>query len=383
MESERHAPLAYPNQKVEGPSRRWTLNGDFLSLGTSGIARYGRQTALALDTLIGIRHPLTRHLAIDLVARSVPSDFYLRNIAIRIVPEWLPIPQLWTQLQLPHRISGGLVSLSNLAPLLVNKHIVCIHDVQTRTVPGSYDIGFRLAHRAILPLLGSRARAVTTVSEASRSLLDFYSVAKSAKTVVTYNGSDHTTQWESSKATLKFTSARPFILGFAHPRPYKNTELFWRIAARLKARNIDIVLVGNPPPEFTRNGAPLPENMRLPGSVSDADLALAMKNALCLLLPSRTEGFGLPAVEAMARGCPIIVSTAQSLPEVCGNAALFADPNRPDEWLTAIDRLIDPKTTVRTQMIALGLDQAKLYTWQSVAETYLRLMSDIDSESRT
>jgi glycosyltransferase involved in cell wall biosynthesis len=98
-----------------------------------------------------------------------------------------------------------------------------------------------------------------------------------------------------------------------------------------------------------------------------------------LLFPSRIEGFGLPAVEAMTLGCPVIASTSRCLPEVCGDGALYADPDDPAAWLEAIVRIKSDKELSET-LIANGKRQAAGYSWRKVAETYLALMAEIDRE---
>jgi glycosyltransferase involved in cell wall biosynthesis len=96
-----------------------------------------------------------------------------------------------------------------------------------------------------------------------------------------------------------------------------------------------------------------------------------------LVFPSRMEGFGLPAVEAMINGCPLVASTAKALVEVCGDAALSADPEQPDEWISAIERLRN-SDALRQAMIGRGQARAERFTWRRTAETYLGLMADVD-----
>lgn len=360
-------------------SRRWTLNGDFLGLEPNGVSRYGRETTLALDALVKQQHPLTVGLQLDLVAATMPHDFNLDRIAIRIVPEWrqLRLPQVWCQWQLPRQVPGGLVSFCNLAPVAVKRHIVCIHDLHTRVLPESYGRGFRLAHRVILPLLGRRARALTTVSELSRAQLDAHGVAPAHKVSVTYNGADHARNWAPSRARLKLERTRPFVLGIGRAQPYKNTQLFWLIAPELERLGIDVVLAGDLPPSIAASYGPQPPNIHLLGRISDDDLALAMDRALCLLFPSRSEGFGLPAAEAMVRGCPIVASTAPCLPEICADAAMYADPDAPEQWTDAIKRL-HASAAARTQLILRGRQRAEAFSWRRIAEIYLGLMAEID-----
>ena len=364
-----------------GP-RIWSINGDFLGLEQTGVARYGLEVTRALDTLVTERHPLTRDLRLSLVAARDPPAGLLQGIPFRVVPEYSKprLPQVWVQLQLPRHVSGGLLSFCNLAPIGIRRHIVCIHDLHTLTMPESYPLLFRLAHRAILPILGRRARIVTTVSNFVRDQLAENGVVPAEKVVVTYNGSEHASRWSPSRSTARI-GPRPYVFCLGRRQKYKNGELIWRIADQLDEIGIDIYMAGSVDQATLESFGPkVPPNVRLLGRISDDDLAKVLSEAQCFLFPSRIEGFGLPAVEAMARGCPVVASTSPSLPEVCGGAALFAGPDDPDAWVAAIRRLVcEPR--LRESMSAAGHARARIYSWRRIAETYLELMTRVDGAS--
>ncbi|WP_280819411.1 glycosyltransferase family 4 protein [Pseudaminobacter soli (ex Li et al. 2025)] len=360
--------------------RRWTINGDFVALNTTGVARYAREVTLALDALITEGHPLARDLSLDMVAPR-PAQLPLRAIAVRVVPEYSKprLPQFWVQAQLPRHVPGGLLSFCNLAPVTVKHHIVCIHDLHTRLMPDSYGRLFRWAHRLILPLLGRRAAHLTTVSQLSRQHLVSYGVAPADKITVTYNGSDHAAKWNAGRSNLR--SERRYVLCLGRPQKYKNLELLARLAPLLDSMGLDLWMAGDADETAVSSiVSPVPSNLRLLGRISDDDFKKALEGALCLLFPSRIEGFGLPAVEAMASGCPVVASTAPCLPEVCGQGALYADPDDLGAWADAVGSLrFNPK--VRQFFVEAGLKQASRYSWRGIAETYLQLMAEVDAES--
>jgi glycosyltransferase involved in cell wall biosynthesis len=287
------------------------------------------------------------------------------------------LPQFWVQVQLPRHVTGGLLSFCNLAPVWTRRHIVCIHDLHTRVMPESYSPGFRWAHRVILPLVGRRASWITTVSQFSRDHLAAFGIAPAEKIAITYNGSDHALRWDADKASLTL-GERPYVVALGQRQRYKNTELIWRIAGPLDQLGLDIYLAGDlDAGSLGAFGPSVPFNVRLLGRVSDNDLARLFKHALAFLFPSRIEGFGLPAVEAMARGCPVIASTSPCLPEICGESAIYAGPDDADAWVSAVQRLhSDP--TLRTTMAERGHAHAQRYRWQDIAEIYLRLMASVD-----
>ncbi len=358
--------------------RRWTINGDFYRLPQEGVARYACETLRALDRLIGEGHALTQDLEIDVVASCERTDLPLAHLAVRVVPEHrLRLPQVWCQTQLPNHVPGGLVSLCNLAPVRVQKHIVCIHDLHTRLMPQDYGFGFRMVHRVVLPLLGRRAAAITTVSELSRGDLARYGIAPADKITVTYNGADHARAWNARDSMIDVERFGRFVLGFGRPQPYKNTALFWRIAERLAAMGLNVVLVGALDDATAAAYGPMPANVHLMGKVSDADLARLLGAAVCFAFPSRIEGFGLPAVEAMMQGCPVVASTIPALREVCGDAALFADPEADAAWVEAIGRIAGDDA-LRRDLVARGAKRAERFSWRRIAEIYLELMAKVD-----
>ncbi len=301
--------------KASGPQRVWTINGDFVSLRPTGVARYAREVTLALDSLLAAKHPLTAGLELNIIAPRSPTDLPLAAIPVEILAELSRprLPQFWVQVQLPRHVTGGLLSFCNLAPIRTRRHIVCIHDLHTRVMPESYGLGFRWAHRVILPLVGRGARWITTVSQLSRDHLIDFGIAPAEKIVITYNGSDHASRWNADKASLTL-GQRPYVVALGQRQRYKNTELIWRIAEPLDQLGLDIYVAGDLDAESLGTFGPsTPSNVRLFGRVSDNDLARLFKHALALLFPSRIEGFGLPAVEAMAQGCPVIASTSPCL----------------------------------------------------------------------
>lgn len=359
--------------------RRWSINGDFTTLRPTGVARYARETTLALDALLAEGHPLTDGLALELlVPRPIDEPLPLRALRVRLVPEYSRprLPQFWVQAQLPRHVEGGLVSFCNLAPVALRRQIVCIHDVHTMIVPESYGRLFRWAHRLVLPALGRRAAAITTVSEFSRSQIAARNVAPARKVTVTYNGSDHAGRWEAGRSSLGRWPDWPYVLCLGQGQRYKNTELLVRLAPVLERMGLDLWIAGDiAPGKLFADGKPA--NVRLIGRVGDDNLKAALAGALCFLFPSRIEGFGLPAVEAMAAGCPVVASTSPCLPEICGEAALYADPDDHGAWIECVRRLKEDKA-LRSRLVAAGKARAAVYSWRRVAEAYLELMASID-----
>jgi glycosyltransferase involved in cell wall biosynthesis len=365
-------------------TRRWTINGRFLTQPLSGVQRYGREIVAALDRLVVESHPLTRGMEITV---SVPSGVReaLELQAIELDASGNGTGHAWEQFVLPAHVSGGLLSLCNTGPIVARRHIVCIHDANTRTCPSSYALPFRALYRGLLPMLGRRAAAVTTVSSFSASEIARWRIAPVDKISVVPNGHEHALAWAPRHTPSTEAVAGPgTIVVIGSNAPHKNIEMLIGLAPKLKMFGLRLAITGLAARHiFRSDGGPVSaDNIAWLGRVGDGQLAALLQDSLCLAFPSLSEGFGLPPLEAMARGCPVVVSDQASLPEVCGDAALYASPHNPAAWLATFVRLRD-KTGLRADRIARGLHRSRQFSWRSSALLYLEAMQRIDCEPRT
>jgi glycosyltransferase involved in cell wall biosynthesis len=173
-------------------------------------------------------------------------------------------------------------------------------------------------------------------------------------------------------------AGRDTIVILGSRAPHKNVGMILDMAGELGRAGLKIALVGSLDQRVFRQGSGgLAPNVQALGRLSDQALAALLQGSLCLAFPSLTEGFGLPPLEAMAIGCPVVVSDRGSLPEICGDAALYVSPSDPRQWLSAFLRLRSD-AHLRSDLVRRGKEQAAGFRWRETAVGYLMLMARLD-----
>jgi glycosyltransferase involved in cell wall biosynthesis len=283
----------------------------------------------------------------------------------------------WEQVALPVRAARmrALLCPANLAPLAHPRVTVVIHDAAVLRHPGWYSGAYAAWQRLLLPAIARRAQRVVTVSEFSRhELAELLGVDAD----VVAGGVDErfSPAADPAPARRALGLARPYVLTVASHTARKNLAALVP-AARALARDVDVVVAGGHRPQFAREGGL--EGLRLLGPVDDAHLPGLYAGAEAFALPSLYEGFGLPCIEAMASGTPVVASHAGALPETCGDAALLVDPASPGEVAEAVLSVLrSPEVAERLR--GAGLARARGFTW---ARTAARIDDMLAAEART
>ena len=358
---------------MNGLVSAWSINGRFLAQPQTGVQRYAGEITRAIDARLAADEDMRRTIGFDLL---LPAD-------CPVVPRYETIivrrsargrGYAWEQTILPAMAKGGLLNLANLGPLAHGRQIVCLHDANVFLEPSSYSRGFRLAYRALFPLLARRARAVSTVSRFSADMLKRFGVTGSRPSHVIANGHEHALRWDAAASRFSAPDAfrRPFVFALGSRAKHKQLDLLLGLAPALDARGIDLYVSGGTSSIFATTALTRTGNVFPVGFVGDDDLAALFARALCFAFPSRTEGFGLPLLEAMVHGAPIVASRCASMPEVCGDAALYAPPDDPAAWLACIDRLA-ANAALREHLRVKGRARYPRFSWRAGAERYLDL----------
>lgn len=346
---------------------RVVFNGRFLVQTQTGVQRYATETLRAVDALLAQRAdalpPIEFELALPEGAQPPPLQ--------RIRPVTLPglRGHLWEQTALAWHARGAfLVNFSYSGPAWKHRQMITVHDAAPAAFPGTFSRRYRALHYVLLALLKRRVQVVMTVSEFSRRELGYHFGVR-REVVVGHGGWEHSrVGGDSAAVPAKYgLEAGRYVLAVGSLKPNKNFVLLGRALQLLERFPLQVAVAGARDDSVFQTGAPVHGDVRLLGYVSDTDLAALYRHAACFVLPSLYEGFGLPALEAMANGCPVVAARAGSIPEVCGDAALYFDPYNPASLARALRQVADDPV-LRDDLRARGKARLPNYTWQSNAE---------------
>jgi glycosyltransferase involved in cell wall biosynthesis len=320
---------------------RIVVNGRFLARRVTGVERYGRE--------------ILRHIGGHCMLESTQHQGWRGHA--------------WEQIILPARLKWAslLWSPANTGPLLVRNQVLTIHDLSPLEHPEWFRAGFAAWYRLFLPLLAKRVKKVFVPSEyVKQKVMRRFRIRN---VIVTPNGVDRSVFHPAAKQT-QFDLPACYVLFVGSLEPRKNIHALLRAWNEIKDyfKETWLIIVGAGGNAFKHvDLSPEIERVDFLGYVDDKSLAGLYANAISFVLPSQDEGFGLPALEAMASGTPVIASDGGALPEVLGAAGItFCLSNPTGLTNSLIESLSDPK--LRAALREKGLERAKEFSWQSTAE---------------
>jgi len=353
------------------PAPRIAINGRFLTQRASGVQRFAMETIKAIDALLDRDYAGLKG-RIDIFAPREARDFPLKNIPLRRVG--YSGGYAWEQFEFPFHAAGRLLlNLCMLGPLVTRHQLVVVHDATVRALPDNFSPRFRAAYGFLLPRLCRRAELPVTVSEFSRQEIGKWYGADIARMPVCHEGGDHITSVAADPSVLERLGlvGRKFFLGVGVDSANKNIASV--VAAFHEAKLDDTVLVltgANDPKVFGQIDRIDSEGVRMTGFVPDSELRTLYEHALALVFPSFYEGFGLPPLEAMTCGCPVIISKQPALLEVCGDAALRCTADD-TAAIAKYMQALSADAGLRARLSEAGKQRAKGFTWASTARNLL------------
>ncbi len=316
--------------------------------------------------------------------------------------EWriMPFPRLWTHLRLSQEMLATPPDLlfvpSHVLPLVHPRRcVVTIHDLGFHRHPEAHTLFQNLYLRWSTRYNATTATRVLADSEATRQdLIQFYGTPAD-KIDVVYPGHEDLepltdpAALAAIRARYGLSSSYLLYVGTLHPRKnlVRLVEAFASMLQAMASRpqplasDLKLVLAGQKgwlyDEIFGRvRKLGLTERVLFTGYVPPAELPALLSGALAFVFPSLYEGFGLPVLEAMACGTPVVCSDASSLPEVAGNAALLVDPLDTAAWAEALSQIAGDGELRRT-LVDRGFQQVRRFSWRRCAEETLRVLEDV------
>lgn len=323
---------------------------------------------------------------------SDPLSDLPRNFRWKI----MPFPRFWSQIRLSWEFIFGREKLdiifepAHTIPIFHPKKIaVTIHDLGFKYFPELYTPFERKYHNFSMDFSAKHAAHIITPSEFSKKdIIKIYKIPPEKITVI-YHGYNKELYWpvgKNEKISAEISKLKPYIFFIGRIEEKKNILgmlATYELLQREKGIVHKLVLAGRPGwgyDKIKEKINSLPREIRQDivelGYTPEDKVAEYMRNADIFFFPSFFEGFGMPVIEAMASGAPVVASNVASLPEIVGEAGILVNPRNPAEMATALRRLIQNKKS-REKLVAKGLARARDFDWQKSAKEHLAVFERI------
>ncbi|MBC1224182.1 glycosyltransferase family 4 protein [Nostoc sp. UCD121] len=350
------------------------INARTLTQPLTGIQRYAYEV-------------IKRFPRLKLVAPGQPiSAFNDINLQHFLVVNQFLGGHLWEQLVLPTMISNKdlLWSPGGLGAICVSKQVLTIHDVASFEYPQWYSKKYTLLYNTVWPKLIPKLPRILTVSEFSKERISSILKVPKEKIFVTPHGID-TRFSPQSQEVIKDKLQRlgvnqPYILALSAISPRKNFQRLYEAWKILCSRLSDVwlVVVGEQGLAFSGkiSQEEMPPRTLYLGRVDDMYLPALYSGALTFVYPSLYEGFGIPPLEAMACGTPVVTSNLTALPEVVGEAAIIINPYDIEEIAWGIQKIVE-SSTMQESLRIKGLKRVQSFTWEHTSTLTWKALQDI------
>ncbi|MGU3389480.1 glycosyltransferase family 4 protein [Sphingomonas sp. M1A8_2b] len=351
------------------------VNGRFLGRTVTGVERFARM-------LLGEVH------ARIVAGEEPPRWTLLLPPGVAAPPEWPRFSartvgrgggHAWEQFHLPRAAHGStLLNLCNSGPIAPRRSLTVIHDALVYDLPENFSRPYRTMHRTLGHLIARRSH-IATVSGFSRDRLAEVLRLDPANIPVIPNAADHVEAIVPDTDIVDRLDLTPgrFLLFVGSFAPNKNLPRALEAFARIARPDDRLVLVGAAVKSFAQNGMDqVPPGVILPGRISDEALIGLYRTARGLVFPSLYEGFGIPPLEMMQFGRPVLAGDIPPVREVCGDAALYVDPKSVEAIAAGMERMLRDDALVDT-LAARTAARAKAYTWAASADDLLAALATI------
>jgi glycosyltransferase involved in cell wall biosynthesis len=346
-----------------------------------GIGRYVRELVASLAA-IDNKTSYNLFVAGTTHASTTPISANFAWRTTRISPKWLA--RMWQRLKLPLPVETfiGSTDLFHATDFVLpptrphTRTLLTVHDLSFVRTPETAHPALKQYLDAVVPRSIKRATHILADSQATKDdIVDLYS-CKPDRISVLLGGVD--AHFKPSDLTPPIRARysipdKPYVFSVGTVQPRKNYSRLIQAIARLREQGTDIDLVISGGHGWLQEGihetvraTKMTDHVHFTGFVDDSDLPALYSGAECMAFPSLYEGFGLPVLESMACGTPVLTSNISSLPEVAGDAAVMVDPLDTEAIAHGLSTLLDD-TDLRTKLIERGYLQKSRFTWRRAA----------------
>jgi len=302
---------------------------------------------------------------IKLVDGSMSPDFDFRGHLLRL---------LWTNKLCIQNKTELIFNTSQLEGCLFHKkQIITVHDLIPLITQRRYKKQY-FYFRYLLPLIMRNSARILTGSHHTKHLIiKFYKIPEKKISVIPYGVNNFFLNQTPRQKKLRY------ILYVGRLSPEKNVEGLIKAFEMLISKfdlNIILKLTGDERKLNFGISKSVRDKIEFVGHPGDEHLIELYRNALLFVFPSFYEGFGLPPLEAMACGCPVVISNVASLPEVCGDAAYYVDPNNIESIAEGVYKVLTDEA-LRQSMIEKGIERAQLLSWEKSAREHIKVFEEV------
>lgn len=317
------------------------------------------------------------------------DELIIRNIFNRVLKTYLWYPYAIIKLN-REKTDLNLIHNPSQIPTFFKpkqKYVITVHDITPLLFPKEHKSGKSFIYRLLFPRTLKTADKIITVSHNTKQDIINYFKTPDEKIKVIHLAADKKYQPLNKEIISKFKEKYnldfPFLLYVGTLEPRKNIPTLIKSIYKLKKNNLPhkLVIAGKKGWKYKSifsliEELDLQNDVIFTGYVPDVDLPALYNAADMFVYPSLYEGFGLPPLEAMACGCPVITSNTSSLPEVVGDAGIMIDPHDVDELAEAIYEVLT-NDGLKANMVEKGLDRAKTFSWERTANETFNLYLDV------
>ena len=358
------------------------LNGRFLTQPMTGAQRFAHCIVRAMDETLSSRAEVDRPHVTLLAPRASADMPGLRAIQVRRIG---PLSgHAWDQITLASAAGdGALISLCAAGPVLHPRHVVQVYDAAVYQIPETFGRTYRIVHRA-LDRGYARFSQMATLSQFSRAELEAL-LKPRRPLLITPPAAEHLLDIVADATILNRLNLTntPFFLCLGSIK--KNKNLGTAVAALGQGpASARLVIVGDRNEKvFGLEGAEESEHVTWAGRCSDEEVVALMHAARAFVFPSTYEGFGIPPLEAMALGCPVLASTAPAVVETCGAGARYFDPHDSAALAALMHEVIEEPQPCRAAWINKARAQAATYSWRRSAALLLSAAEALARDAST